>query len=322
VLTSTGALHSQQLYKAWGESRYTSGTLPTRYTYTGQYSYASDFGLVFYGSRFYDPLLSRWTSPDSIIPQNQGTQAWDRFAYVNNSPINFNDPTGHCLVLCTAAIGGAIGAIVGAVGYTAYTVATGTEFNTGHMLMAAGGGAAAGALIGTGVGIAQGMSAAAATTAAITGTGVATTALNITGGDPTDEIQAATQAVQSVGTTAGQIAQSTNQFWTSTTNFQGNLVYQRPDIISPSMTQGGLTNLQRMQQGLAPFGPDGARIQLHHMLQTMDGPIAEVTQTFHRAYSSIIHINPNSIGSGIDRAAFDTWRKAYWINRAMDFIDQ
>jgi RHS repeat-associated protein len=96
VATSTGTLHSQQLYKAWGESRYTSGTLPTRYTYTGQYN-ASDFGLVFYGSRFYDPLLSRWASPDSIIPQGQGTQAWDRYAYVNNSPVNYTDPTGHDL---------------------------------------------------------------------------------------------------------------------------------------------------------------------------------------------------------------------------------
>jgi len=190
------------------------------------------------------------------------------------------------------------------------------------MLMAAGGGAAAGALIGTGVGIAAGMSSAAATAAAVTGSGVTTTALSVTGGDPTDEIQAATQAVQSVGTTAGQITQGVNQFWTNTTSFQGNLVYQRPDIINPSLTQGGLTNIQRMQQGLAPFGPDGARIQLHHMLQTMDGPIAEVTQTFHRAYSSIIHINPNTIGSGIDRAAFNTWRSAYWINRAKDFIDQ
>ena len=52
---------------------------------------------MFYGSRFYDPLLSRWTSPDSIIPQNQGTLAWDRYSYVNNSPINYIDPTGHFL---------------------------------------------------------------------------------------------------------------------------------------------------------------------------------------------------------------------------------
>jgi len=42
-------------------------------------------------------LLSRWAQPDSIIPQTQGTQAWDRYAYVNNSPLNYADPTGHFL---------------------------------------------------------------------------------------------------------------------------------------------------------------------------------------------------------------------------------
>jgi hypothetical protein len=27
----------------------------------------------------------------------QGVQAWDRYAYVNNSPVNYNDPSGHCI---------------------------------------------------------------------------------------------------------------------------------------------------------------------------------------------------------------------------------
>ncbi len=40
-----------QLYKPWGESKYSSGTLPTKYTYTRQYSYTADFGLMFYNAR-------------------------------------------------------------------------------------------------------------------------------------------------------------------------------------------------------------------------------------------------------------------------------
>ena len=96
-------------------------------------------------------------------------------------------------MLCTAIIGGAVGAIVGAVGYTAYTIATGKEFNTGNMLLAAGEGIVAGSLIGTGVGIAVGMSAAATTTTALA-----------TNGDPADELNTAI----SIGQTAIEIVTS------------------------------------------------------------------------------------------------------------------
>jgi RHS repeat-associated protein len=85
-------------YKPWGETRYNSGNTPTRYQYTGQYSYTADFGLYFYNARWYDPTLGRFAQPDSLIPeQSQGAQAWDRYAYVNNNPVRYNDPTGHWL---------------------------------------------------------------------------------------------------------------------------------------------------------------------------------------------------------------------------------
>lgn len=74
-----------------------------------------------------------------------------------------------------------------------------------------------------------------------------------------------------------------------------------------------------MQKGLAPVGPDGKSINLHHMTQTQGGALAEMTTTFHQDYSKIIHINPNTIPSGINRKAFNTWRSDYWINRANDF---
>jgi hypothetical protein len=37
---------------------------------------------------------------DSIIPeQQQGTQAWDRFAYVNNNPLRYTDPSGNFAIV-------------------------------------------------------------------------------------------------------------------------------------------------------------------------------------------------------------------------------
>lgn len=59
------------------------------------------FGLMFYNARFYDPALGRFTSADTIIPG--GVQGLDRYAYVNNSPINYVDPSGHDPWYCDTA---------------------------------------------------------------------------------------------------------------------------------------------------------------------------------------------------------------------------
>jgi hypothetical protein len=107
--------------------------------------------------------------------------------------------------------------------------------------------------------------------------------------------------------------------WTPT-EFQGNRVYQRNDLIDPSRVDArGRSNLDRMQQGLAPIGSDGKSINLHHTIQTNDSPLVEITATMHQQNSAILHINPNTVPSGIDRSAFDTFREEYWINRAKDF---
>ena len=95
VTDSAGNKVNEQRYKAWGETRYTFGGEKTRYQYTGQYSYTSDFGLYFYNARWYDSSLGRFAQADTIIPLNQGVQAWDRFAYTNNNPVRYTDPTGH-----------------------------------------------------------------------------------------------------------------------------------------------------------------------------------------------------------------------------------
>ncbi len=101
-----------------GEVRYESGASPTEYTYTGQYSYTADFGLMFYNARWYDASLGRFAQADTIIPESQGVQAWDRYAYVNNNPLRYTDPSGHYCIQCLVLIG------VGVIVATAYIYST------------------------------------------------------------------------------------------------------------------------------------------------------------------------------------------------------
>ncbi|HMN01076.1 MAG TPA: hypothetical protein PKC99_18900 [Anaerolineales bacterium] len=41
--------------------------------------------------------VGRFAQADSVIPASQGTQAWDRYAFVNNNPVRYTDPTGHMI---------------------------------------------------------------------------------------------------------------------------------------------------------------------------------------------------------------------------------
>jgi RHS repeat-associated protein len=64
------------------------------------------FGLMFYNARWYDPAIGRFAQADTIVPG--GLQGLDRYAYVNNAPTRFTDPSGHkCAgddaVLCSPA---------------------------------------------------------------------------------------------------------------------------------------------------------------------------------------------------------------------------
>jgi RHS repeat-associated protein len=85
---------SLSLYKAWGESRLSAGSSLTDYGYTGQRN-DNGIGLYFYNARWYDSELGRFTQPDSIVPDPGKPISYDRYAYAQNNPILFNDPSGH-----------------------------------------------------------------------------------------------------------------------------------------------------------------------------------------------------------------------------------
>ena len=85
---ATGTVVSQTRYKAWGEVRHQSGVTPTEYGFTGQFSHAADFGLMFYNARWYDVSLGRFAQADTLV-------GFDRYQYANNNPILYVDPSGH-----------------------------------------------------------------------------------------------------------------------------------------------------------------------------------------------------------------------------------
>jgi RHS repeat-associated protein len=112
IANAAGAVMAETRYQPYGQVYWQWGATQTDFTFTGQRM--DGFGLMDYNARYYSSTLGRFVSPDTIIPQNQGVQAWDRYAFVNNNPVKFTDPTGHCigplLLVCigVALIGAAI----------------------------------------------------------------------------------------------------------------------------------------------------------------------------------------------------------------------
>lgn len=81
-----------------------------------------------------------------------------------------------------------------------------------------------------------------------------------------------------------------------------------PDFVDKQ----GRTNIQRMEQGLSPIGRDGKSVNIHHIDQTNDGPVMEITATEHQQNYSQLHTNTGQSPSQIDRKAFNNWRNEYW----------
>ena len=50
---------------------------------------------MFYGARYYSPLLGRFVSADSIVPNPSNPQSLNRFSYTRNNPLKYIDPNGH-----------------------------------------------------------------------------------------------------------------------------------------------------------------------------------------------------------------------------------
>jgi RHS repeat-associated protein len=96
VTDASGNIVNEQRYMPYGQPRLAnSGSLTDR-LFTGQRNIAS-LGLMDYKARFYSPTLGRFIQPDTIVPDQTSPQAFNRYSYVTNRPMSYNDPTGHDL---------------------------------------------------------------------------------------------------------------------------------------------------------------------------------------------------------------------------------
>ncbi len=90
---SNGNVLSKLAYKPFGIVVVVTGSEPT-YGYTGEYR-ESIPNLIYLGSRWYDPTIGRFLSPDDRLGRLSMPQDQNRYAYVGNNPIAYADPTGH-----------------------------------------------------------------------------------------------------------------------------------------------------------------------------------------------------------------------------------
>ena len=99
VTNEIGAQSEKVAYYPYGSLKERVGEGST-YLFTDQ-EFDDESGLYYYGARYYNPELTRFTQPDTVIQDEYNPQNLNRYAYVLNNPVKYTDPTGQ-LVLGTS----------------------------------------------------------------------------------------------------------------------------------------------------------------------------------------------------------------------------
>lgn len=94
----------------------------------------------------------------------------------------------------------------------------------------------------------------------------------------------------------------------------------RSDIDWDQKDSMGRTNKERAEVGLSPINKEGDTIELHHIGQKSDGPLAELTPDEHRGKENYSVLHDTQKESEIDRVAFNGERSNHWNERAGEGI--
>ena len=93
VVDSEGRTTARYDYSEFGVPSRVEGTMDAPYLYAGA-PYDPETGLIFLRSRYYDPRIGRFISPDFHPPSLENPQSLNRYAYCENDPVDNVDPTG------------------------------------------------------------------------------------------------------------------------------------------------------------------------------------------------------------------------------------
>ncbi|MBI5027194.1 MAG: hypothetical protein HZC12_10815 [Nitrospirae bacterium] len=111
ITDATGAKVQGIYYYPYGGTRSSTGTANIKHKFTGQEEDA-ETGLYYYGARYYDPILGRFISADSIVQDPFYPQSLNRYSYALDNPLKYVDPNGQIPWLVVAMI---VGAVIGGV---------------------------------------------------------------------------------------------------------------------------------------------------------------------------------------------------------------
>ena len=100
---------------------------------------------------------------------------------------------------------------------------------------------------------------------------------------------------------------------------EGRSCLLRSDIDWNQKDAMGRTNSERAELGLAPYVKNSKKpLELHHVGQHADSPLAELTQEEHRGKENYLVLHTKGGESEIDRPDFDNERREYWKTRCAE----
>ncbi|GGF10728.1 RHS repeat-associated core domain-containing protein [Flavobacterium limi] len=116
ISDEAGNLVEQRHFDAWGTL--TNGALSILDRGYTSHEHFTELGIIHMNGRLYDPLQRRFLNADENIQDPYNTQCYNKYGYVTNNPLLYNDPSGEIFGLGEGLLAAVIiGAMIGTASY-------------------------------------------------------------------------------------------------------------------------------------------------------------------------------------------------------------